>query len=528
MRESEVVGFIRLYYNSFVIPPRYPSLYQINARTWVNQFSSKTGEANTLDDVPDEALAEIANLGFDWIYLLGVWQTGEIGERIARQSSNLLQENMEDAGHHRTQRTLTEEDVCGSCFAIIGYTVNKRLGGNAALERLRQRLDRQGLRLMLDFIPNHTAIDHPWTQTHPEFYLERSKEIGRRYPECCFRLATNQGERLVAHGRDPYFPPWTDTLQLDYTNPELVIAMQGELQHAASLCDGLRCDMAMLILPEIFKRTWGSPALPFWQEAIEKVHQSKPDFTFMAEVYWDLEWTLQQLGFDYTYDKRLYDRLLDLHAHPVREHLRAGLAFQNHLARFLENHDEMRAATAFPPDIHRAAAVITFLAPGLRFFQQGQLEGYQKRVPMQLCWAPTEPGNPALKDFYARLMGCLRLPILRSGEWQMIEPLPAWDGNWTWQGFIAYAWHGPTGENLVAAVNYSPHQSQCYLRLPFDDLRERYWRLRDLLEASDEQSPESARFEKAGNEMVERGLLLDLPEWGVHVYSFEEQSWGST
>ena len=85
----------------------------------------------------------------------------------------------------------------------------------------------------------------------------------------------------------------------------------------------------------------------------------------MAEVYWDMEWTLQQQGFNYAYDKRLYDRLREGHARPVREHLLAEIGYQNKLARFLENHDECRAAATFEPAQHQAAAIITFLSPGL-------------------------------------------------------------------------------------------------------------------------------------------------------------------
>lgn len=505
-------------------PPKYPCLYQINARTWVNQLSRRLGRAATLDDWPEEELEEVARLGFDWIYLLGVWQTGEAGRLIARQLPNLLQEYLGDSDQMKMVDPITEDDICSSCFAITGYNVHAQLGGNAALERLRQRLSRHGLRLMLDFIPNHTAIDHPWAKKHPEFYLTRTHEIYQRHPKCCFRLATHQGERLVAHGRDPYFPPWTDTLQLDYTNPQVVHAMQVELKRAAGLCDGLRCDMAMLILPEVFERTWGVPALPFWQQAIESVREARPDFIFMAEVYWDLEWTLQQQGFDYTYDKRLYDRLLDLHAYPVREHLRAEPAYQDHLARFLENHDERRAAAAFPPNVHHAAAMITYLSPGLRFFQHGQLQGYRKKTPVQLCRASIETIDPDLKNFYSQLLACLRLPALRFGDWQMIEPLPAWAGNWTWQGFIAYAWRGPDGERLLTVVNYSPHQSQCYLRLPFDDLRDTFWILRDIIDASSSQGQETSGFERAGNEMVERGLYVDMPEWGINILSFDKHT----
>jgi hypothetical protein len=157
--------------------------------------------------------------------------------------------------------------------------------------------------------------------------------------------------------------------------------------------------MAMLVLPDVFERTWGIAAEPFWPEAIPRVRAQHPGSCFMAEVYWDLEWTLQQQGFDYTYDKRLYDRLRHEGARAVREHLQAGLDFQDRLARFLENHDEPRAAATFPPARHEAAAVVTYLAPGLRFVHQGQMEGRRVRVPVHLGRGPVEPVDAGPRDF---------------------------------------------------------------------------------------------------------------------------------
>lgn len=161
-------------------------------------------------------------------------------------------------------------------------------------------------------------------------------------------------------------------LQLDYSQSALQAAMIDELLAIAP-----RCDIAMLILPEVFERTWGKTIEPFWPKAITAVRKRFPDFVLLAEVYWDLEWTLQQQGFDFTYDKRLYDRLRARVGYPVREHLGAGLDFQQKLARFLENHDEPRAAETFPLEIHKAAAIITFLSPGLRFFMMGN---WQEKV----------------------------------------------------------------------------------------------------------------------------------------------------
>jgi hypothetical protein len=315
---------------------------------------------------------------------------------------------------------------------------------------------------------------------------------------------------ILAHGRDPYFPGWPDTLQLDYSNPQTQEAMIAEMLKIAGQCDGVRCDMAMLVLPDVFERTWGRRSQPFWQRATRQVRERVPDFCFMAEVYWDLEWTLQQQGFDYAYDKRLYDRLREGHARPVREHFHAGLDYQDKLARFLENHDEPRAAATFSPEIHQAAAVITFLSPGLRFFHQGQFEGRRKRISPHLVRAPLEPTDQALQQFYNRLLSVLRLPAVRNGRWQLLECVPAWDGNWTWDGFLAFAWQDPTGQRVLVTANYAANQGQCYVRLPFPDLGGRSVRFKDLM------GP--ASYDRAGNDVVAGGLYLDLPPWSYHVF----------
>jgi glycosidase len=364
---------------------------------------------------------------------------------------------------------------------------------------------------MLDFVPNHTALDHPWVEEHPEYYITGTELDLARAPRNYVWIKQGGGDRLLAYGRDPYFPGWPDALQLNYGNPATQHAMIGELLRIAGQCDGLRCDMAMLVLPEVFERTWGIASRPFWPEAIRRVREQAPRFCFMAEVYWDLEWTLQQQGFDYTYDKRLYDRLRDGHARPVREHFWAGLDYQDRLARFLENHDEPRAAATFPHGMHQAAAVITYMAPGLRFFQRGQLQGWRTRISPHLCRAPVEPTDPALEGFYDRLLSVLRSPAVRDGHWQLLECTPAWEGNWTSDGFVAFAWQGPEGERLVAAVNYADHASQCYLRLPFPDLGGKAWRLRGRL------GP--AAYDRDGDDLQARGLYLDLYPWNYHIFS---------
>ena len=277
--------------------------------------------------------------------------------------------------------------------------------------------------------------------------------------------------------------------------------------------------MAMLLEPQIIAKTWGDRArpsdgspprdTPFWPEAIAAVRRRHPGFTFIAEVYWDMEWELQQAGFDFTYDKRLYDRLVAGDATPVREHLWADGAFQDRSVRFLENHDEPRAATAFPPGRHEAAAIVAFTARGLRFFHEGQLEGRRAQVSMHVGRRPAEPVDARLQAFYARLLTVLRRPELHEGAWRLATCRPAWDGNPTHQQFVVSSWQA--GERrLLVAVNYGPSQAQTYATVGMSGLGGRALTLVDLMS--------DARYQRAGDDLVGAGLYLDLPPWGYNIF----------
>jgi Alpha amylase, catalytic domain len=488
--------------------PRYPSLYQINTRVWLTELSRRLGKPVTLDDIPDSDLDSLAEMGFDWIWLLSVWQTGSGAQNVSRSNPEWRREFEE------TLPDLTEDDIPGSGFAITGYTVHEKLGGDAALAQLRERLKKRGLKLMLDFVPNHMGLDDPWIEDHPEYFVQGSELELARAPQNYTWVKRAKGDLLLAYGRDPYFSGWPDTLQLNYANPDLQDAMIGELVRISSQCDGVRCDMAMLVLPDVFERTWGKRAPLFWPRATQSVRQQHPDFCFMAEVYWDLEWTLQQQGFDYAYDKRLYDRLRDHHARPVREHFHAGLDYQDKLARFLENHDEPRAAATFPPGIHEAAAVITFLSPGLRFFHQGQFEGCTKRISPHLGRGPCEETNSTIKSFYDQLLTILKQPVLRDGSWQLLECQPAWDGNWTNDCFIAFGWQSEGQSPLIVVVNYAANQSQCHVRLPLADLGGKKWCLQDQISGK--------CYNWKGDDLAARGLFVDLAPYQASVFALIE------
>jgi hypothetical protein len=264
---------------------------------------------------------------------------------------------------------------------------------------------------MLDFVPNHVAVGHRFAREQPHLLVRGTASDLASAPQNFVRA----GEHIFAHGRDPYFPGWADTLQLDYRRPEVHAVMTDALLAVAARSDGVRCDMAMLLLPEIFAKTWGADReVPdFWGTAIPKLRARQPRFVLMAEVYWDLEWTLQQKGFDFTYDKRLYDRLRDQRAEPVRLHLMADPSFSSRCVRFLENHDEPRAAAAFPPDVHRAAAALAFFAPGMAFFHDGQLEGRRLHANLHLMRRAAEPVDPETAAFYRSLCS---LGIHRHGD----------------------------------------------------------------------------------------------------------------
>ncbi len=490
------------------MPPssRHPLLYQLNTRILLGELGRALGRPATLDDVPDALLEELARLGFEWVWFLGVWTTGAAGRAVSRSRAGWRE------GFLRDLPDLREEDITGSPFAIQAYDVAPELGGDAALSRLRARLARRGQRLLLDFVPNHVSPDHPWIRIHPEFFIEGTEQDLAAAPEDWVRV----DGRILAHGRDPYFPGWPDTLQLDYRHPGLRAAMRAELSRVAARCDGVRCDMAMLILPEVFARTWGERAVrdgsapaPFWPEAIAEVKAHRPAFVFLAEVYWDLEWTLQQEGFDFTYDKRLSDRLRNGDARAVREHLQADAAFQARCARFLENHDEPRAAAVFGPEQERAAAVIAFLAPGMRFFHEGQLEGRKVHASMHLGRRPDEPPDRALREFHERLLAVVAREEAHIGRWQLCPCRSAWPENPSWERCVVMAWDAGAGRRLLAAVNYGATQAQCWTEVPFADLRGEVV-LADLLG--------EARYVRDAGALAANGLYLDLPPWGRHVF----------
>jgi glycosidase len=489
----------------------FPLVYEINTRCWLRELSAAAGRPLSLADIPETELQRWREGGFTHLWLMGVWQVGPEVKAVA-------QSDVRARAHY--QRSLPDwkpEDIVGSPFAIQAYQVSTELGGEVALQTLRERLHRAGMKLLLDFIPNHVGLDHRWLAEHPDYFVRCAEPR----PET-FHQPNSSGPAWIAHGKDPNFPAWSDTAQLDHRNPALRAALIAELQRVANVCDGVRCDMAMLQLDDVFRRTWA--AFPdshvplereFWTEAIAAVWRQHPNFLFLAEAYWGLESALQTLGFDFTYDKVLYDELVYRDPSGVTRHLleESSPGFIQRSTHFLENHDEPRAATLFYPDEHRAAALLTLGLPGMRLVHEGQLTGATHRVAVQLNRRPKENAPAAIATFYDKLLRTLRHSSVGHGKGILLRPRAAWPDNQTWRNVLLIQWQANPEQFDLVVVNLVPQRSQCYVPLTIANLANHHWSLRDLLGTE--------RYLRVGADLEQQGLYLDVPPYAAQIFQFQ-------
>lgn len=483
-----------------------PRIYEIHTYAWLQGLGVRCGGPVTLGSVPDAELDAIAELGADVVWLMGVWERSPAGRRVALSHPGLL------ADYARALPDLRDEDVVGSPYSIRRYSVDPRIGTRDELASIRRRLAARGMGLLLDFVPNHVAIDHPWLAEAPECLLRGTEEDLDRRPEMFFR---GPGQRIFAHGRDPYFPPWTDTAQLDAFSGALRERVVETLLDIASQCDGVRCDMAMLMTRDVFSRTWkglagSAPEEELWRAVIPPVKRAHPKFLFLAEVYWDMEWEMMRQGFDLAYDKRLYDRMRSGPTDAIRGHLRADMAYQSRLVRFIENHDEPRARTEFGPERSRAAAVLALTLPGAKLTHEGQELGHRIKLPVQLARRPPEDDDPTLRSLHRTLLSEVATPVYREGTFTLRDPTPAWNAIDEHQNLIAYTYRHDNERRLVV-VNWSDSPGQARIPMPDMNLAGKTWHLHDALN--------SAEYDRSGDEMATIGLHVVLGPWSAHVFS---------
>ncbi len=489
----------------------HPLLYEINTRCWLRSLSAKQGSPVTLASVPDSEFARWQKLGFTHIWAMGVWTTGPRTRGMCFDDGNMK------AMFNRLVPGWQEDDVPGSPYGISDYKVPASLGGESALKSFRKKLHARGMKLLLDFVPNHMGLDHPWATENPDHFVQSPGPATGT-----MQYETAAGTRWLAHGKDPNFAAWADTLQINYRRPETRAAMTEILQAIADRCDGVRCDMSMLLLNDVFARTWAHlpdgtppPTTEFWSDAISAVKQAHPGFIFLAEAYWGLEGRLQSLGFDYTYDKVMYDCVANRHHGGVQHNLLCSPpAYVAASAHFLENHDEPRIAPILSPAEHRAAALLVLGLPGMRFLYEGQLHGWRHQIPVQLGRWPDEPLNAETLAMYEQLLAAVKDSSVGRGQATLLRPT-GWPDNSSAQNINIVHWQKSPLEFDLVVVNLAPHSSQCLVQIPGQELAAHHWQLRDRLS--------SEHYERPGAELAAPGLYLDLPAHRAQLFHFKPQ-----
>lgn len=482
---------------------RYPTLYEINTWVWLSALSQKYRMNVNFSSVPSAEWDGIAAYGFDGVWFMGVWERSPAGIAIANQNKGLLDDFRRALPDFRT------EDNVGSPYCVRRYVVDQSLGGPEGLAMARRELAKRGMNLLLDFVPNHVAPDHPWLKEHPEYFIRGNADDIRNEPSSYIEVCGT----VCACGRDPYFPAWPDVLQLNAFAPGLRRAAIETMSSIAQQCDGVRCDMAMLMMNSIFERTWGGragsrPETEYWVDMISSINNKYPRFLFVAEAYWDLEWELQQQGFDFCYDKKLYDRLEHSNAQGVRLHLCADLDYQNKLLRFIENHDEPRAAATFSPVKQLALAITISTLPGIKLFHEGQFEGRKVRLPVFLGRGSDEPVDERLQKSYRKILDAVNQPVFREGQWSLCAR-SGWPDNASFENLVAWTWQ-KDDERYLIMVNLSDSPAQARVQVRWADAGGGKWQLLDALSG--------ATFERNGDEMLSPGLYVELGPWNYHFF----------
>jgi hypothetical protein len=483
-----------------------PHLYEINTNLFLKRISRKYEKNLTLATIPDDEWKALADKGFDYVWLMGVWQRSVKARELAQCNVDLRKHL------NNIVPECTDTDVEGSAYAIEGYVLDKELGEKSDLATVRENLKKQGLSLILDFIPNHLARDNPWMTSHPDWFVQGDNACVYNNPE---RFFSPDGKINFAHGRDPYFPPWGDTVQVNFFSLEMRKALIGELLKIAEVADGVRCDMAMLALNDIFRHVWidaikgyPKPSTEFWAEAIIEVKRKHPNFLFIAEVYWGLGLKMIKLGFDYVYDKTLYDRLKFSTPAEIASYIIKPDMPLEHGMHFIENHDEPRAPVYFGRQHSLAAAVVISTIPGLRFFHDGQLEGKLIHIPVQLAKEPIEDVDSDIQQFYRRLLEIINTPAFHSADWKMVDINCSWQDNESFKNLLAWRWYSPEGLKIIV-VNYSPNQSQGRIKLGIT------LKITEPVDYRDELT--NAEYQGNPAEINEQGLYVDLKPWQAHI-----------
>ena len=485
----------------FLTECKHPILYEINIRPWLYELSKKYEKSITkIRDIPLQELDYLKENGIDIIWMMGVWQLGEYGlefDKTIDYYSNYLPD-------------WKEEDVIGSPFAITEYTCNKELGTNEDLIWLRLQINERNMKLMLDFVPNHSAVDAPSAEFNPKLYIrapEGKKDSGRY---------TNLG---YAYGRySNNADAWKDVIQFNYWEEETRKFMKDNLMTVLNYADGVRVDSSSLVLNDVFVKVWEEelnywgytkPKTEFYEEAINEIKLKYPNAILLAEVYEDWETELiYKVGFHYTYNKPLLNSLIGESSDVNKYLLNTKPEFLAHSTHFVENHDEDRVVFSMKGNIEKAKAAGTIAATigGMIFINHGQWSGYMNKLEVHLRRGAEEMEDGGVIRYYKKLMKIIQEPAFTGLKYSYIDNKTGEKKD----DFIAYLREEDKSYYLVV-VNYS-NTAGC-ANIPINNIKGNGEV--KLFEAIDD-----VEYIRNADVIKNEGLIVCLHPWQVQIFKY--------
>ncbi len=538
---------------------------------WLAQLSKQySRHIGRLDEIPDEALATLAQRGLNSLWLIGVWERSRASRTIKLLCGN--------------------RDAVASAYSLFDYTIADDLGGEPAYINLRDRAYRHGVRLASDMVPNHMGIDSPWVIEHPEWFISRPDPP---YPAYSFngpdlshdgrveikiedhyysqsdaavvfrRRDRSSGEtRYIYHGNDGTSFPWNDTAQLDYLNPAVREQVIQTIIHVARLFPVIRFDAAMTLAKRHFHRLWfpgpgTSGAIPsraeygmnqaefdrcmpheFWREVVDRVAAEVPGTLLLAEAFWLMEgYFVRTLGMHRVYNSAFMNMMRDEDNAKYRSVIKNTLEFDPDIMKryvnFMSNPDERTAVDQFGTgDKYFGVAVMMSTLPGLPMFGHGQIEGFTEKYGMEYRW-PRYDESPDLwlVERHEREIA----PLLKR-RWLFAES----------SNFLLYDFfqaNGAVDENVFAYSNRNGSEralvvynnrygtahgtidySAAYADKGSGGLRQQ--RLREGLDLSGDSAVVFAwrdsltglEYLRRAGDLLDRGLTLDLHAYQCHVF----------
>ena len=393
-----------------------------NTYVWLDQLSKKYQRAIArLDQIPDEELDQLRRMGFTGLWLIGLWERSKASQRIKQMMGN--------------------PEAVASAYSLLDYRIADDLGGDAALQNLRDRARQRGIRLSSDMVPNHMGIDSSWVIEHPDWFVALDYPP---FPAYSFNGPDWSGDgrvgiyledhyynhsdaavvfkrvdkwtgstKYIYHGNDGTSFPWNDTAQLNYLKPEVREAVIQTILHVARNFPVIRFDAAMTLAKKHYQRLWFpepgtggaipsraeygltkeqlDAAMPeeFWREVVDRVAAEAPDTLLLAEAFWLMEgYFVRTLGMHRVYNSAFMNMLRDEDNGKYRSVMKNTMEFDPEVLKryvnFMNNPDEKTAVEQFGKgDKYFGICVLMSTLPGLPMFGHGQIEGYAEKYGME-------------------------------------------------------------------------------------------------------------------------------------------------